>query len=165
MGIFVGYLLSDILASPSLKAVGYTFVFHHIAASCAWTYCASYQIMQPLAAFLQFNELSTPLLHLRQLLLYSGYTSKDSLLTIVNLSFFVFFGLIRVLPLPWIVLNWITTDYIAIKQEVGLGGALALSLFVMVHVGLQGSWFMTMCGKLVGMARGAFSTRHEEKKI
>lgn len=121
--------------------------------------------MQPLAAFLQFNELSTPLLHLRQLLLYSGYTSKDSLLTIVNLSFFVFFGLIRVLPLPWIVLNWITTDYIAIKQEVGLGGALALSLFVMVHVGLQGSWFMTMCGKLVGMARGAFSTRHEEKKI
>ena len=120
--------------------------------------------MQPLAAFLQFNELSTPLLHLRQLLLYSGYTSKDSLLTVVNLSFFVLFGLIRFLPLPWILYHWITTDFMAIKDEVGMGGACALSLFVMVHVGLQGSWFMTMCGKLVGMARGAFSKKEGGKE-
>ena len=163
MGIFVGYLLADVVASPSLSVLGYTFVFHHIAASLAWAYCASYRIMQPLAALLQFNELSTPLLHLRQLLLFSGCTSKDFSLTIVNLTFFALFGMIRVAPLPWIIFHWINTDFRAIKNEVGIGGAVVLSLFVTVHVGLQGSWFLTMCGKLVGMAKGAFSSKHTKK--
>jgi uncharacterized protein YhhL (DUF1145 family) len=154
------------IASPSLKVLGYEFAFHHLAASAAWTYCATYKIMQPLACFLQFNELSTPLLHLRQLLLFSGFTSKDTSLTVVNLIFFVVFGLIRFVPLPWIVYNWINTDYTAIKNEVGAGGAVALSLFVAAHVGLQGTWFFTMCGKLVVMAKRAFpsTTQHSKEK-
>lgn len=163
MGIFVGYLLADVFTSPSLQVLGYIFVFHHIAASIAWTYCASYRIMQPLAAFLQFNELSTPLLHLRQLLLFSGYTSKDANLTVVNLSFFLLFGLIRVVPLPWIVYNWIHTDYKAIQNEVGIAGAVALTIFVAVHVALQGSWFATMCGKLIGMTKRAVSSTQQTK--
>jgi uncharacterized protein YhhL (DUF1145 family) len=164
MGIFVGYLLADLMASPSFKVLGYIFVFHHLAASAAWTYCASYRIMQPLACFLQFNELSTPLLHLRQLLLFSGRTSKDLSLTIVNLSFFVLFGLIRFVPLPWIVYHWANTDYAAIKNEVGIGGAAALSMFVLAHVGLQSSWFITMCKKLAGMAKRALTTQQHTKE-
>lgn len=165
MGIFVGYLLADIVASPSLKVLGYIFVFHHISASAAWTYCASYRIMQPLACFLQFNELSTPLLHLRQLLLFSGCTSKNLSLTVTNLSFFLLFGLIRVVPLPWMVYHWVSTDYTAIRNEVGTSGAVALSMFVLAHVGLQGTWFVTMCKKLVGMAKRAFSTPQSSKEL
>jgi uncharacterized protein YhhL (DUF1145 family) len=153
------------ISSPSLKVLGYIFAFHHLAASAAWTYCAAYRIMQPLACFLQFNELSTPLLHLRQLLLFAGYTSKDTSLTIVNLLFFVLFGLIRFFPLPYIVYNWINIDYTAIKNEAGVGGAVALSMFVVAHVGLQGTWFFTMCRKLAVMAKRAFpgNTQHSKE--
>jgi len=165
MGIFVGYLLSDMYASPSVRAMGYIFAFHHLAASAAWTYCASHRIMQPLAVFLQFNELSTPLLHLRQLLMFAGCDGKrDVGLTIVNISFFLLFGLIRVAPLPWIVYHWVTTDYTAIKTEVGIGGAMVLSFFVAAHVGLQVSWFMIMCRKLVNMVGRSFNSRQHSKK-
>eukprot|EP00956_Cyclotella_meneghiniana_P006915 scaffold9334_cov71-Cyclotella_meneghiniana.AAC.3 len=80
MGIFVGYLLSDMYASPSLRALG----------------CDG---------------------------------KRDVGLTIVNISFFLLFGLIRVAPLPWIVYHWVTTDYTAIKTEVGIGGAMKVSQY------------------------------------
>lgn len=121
--------------------------------------------MQPLAVFLQFNELSTPLLHLRQMLMFAGRDGKNDIgLTIVNISFFLLFGMIRVGPLPWIVYHWILTDYTAIKIEVGIGGAIVLSFFVAAHVGLQVSWFMIMCRKLVNMVRRALNSKQHSKK-
>lgn len=59
---------------------------------------------------------------------------------------------------------WVNTEYTAIKSEVGISGAVALSIFIIVHVGLQGTWFVTMCKKLVGMAKLAFSTPQNVKE-
>jgi hypothetical protein len=162
MGIFVGYLLADIIASPSLQAIGYVFVFHHVAASIVWTYSASYRIMQLLACFLQFNEFSTPLLSLRHLMLTAGYTSGDKALSIVNIVFFASFGMIRVVPMPSIIWNWFYRDFGIVEKATGRGAALVVSAFVVVHVGLQGSWFMKMCRKLVGMMKGTNSKGRQE---
>ena len=151
MGFFVGYLITDVIFAPTLKILGYPFVVHHISAAMCWTYCASYRIMQPLASFLQFNELSTILMNLRQVLLTAGYTSSDPILTIVSLSFFVMFAAVRVFPLPFVVHQWIVRDFVSIRNEVGLGGAMLLSLFLAVNVMLQGSWFSMMVRKLIGM--------------
>ena len=151
MGFFVGYLITDVIFAPSLKILGYPFVVHHISAAMCWTYCASNRIMQPLASFLQFNELSTILMNLRQVLLTAGYTSSDPIVTIVSLLFFAMFAAVRVFPLPFVVHQWIVRDFVSIRNEVGLGGAVLLSLFLAVNVMLQGSWFSMMVRKLIGM--------------
>lgn len=151
MGYFVGYLITDVIFAPSLKILGYPFVVHHISAAMCWTYCASYRIMQPLASFLQFNELSTILMNLRQVLLTAGYTSSDPIVTIVSLSFFTMFAAVRVLPLPLVAHQWILRDFASIRDEVGLGSAMLLSVFLAVNVMLQGSWFSMMIRKLIGM--------------
>ena len=151
MGIFVGYLLTDVASAPSLAAMGYPFVLHHIAASVCWTYCACFRVMQPVAMLLQFNELSTPLMNLRQVLLTAGYHSNDLYVTVSSVAFFVAFGAVRVAPLPVMVYNWIYRDFDAIRKTIGIGGAIFLSFFFAVNALLQCGWFCIMCQKLMGM--------------
>lgn len=150
-GIFVGYLLADVALAPSFAIMGYPFVIHHLAASACWTYCACNRIMQPVACLFQFNELSTPLMNIRQYLLTAGYTSSDLPVAISSLIFFAAFGLIRVAPLPFVMKDWILRDFTAIQQETGVGGAILVSLFFAVNASLQIGWFFIMCQKLVGM--------------
>mmetsp|Transcript_19754 Transcript_19754/g.42470 ORF Transcript_19754/g.42470 Transcript_19754/m.42470 type:complete len:278 (+) Transcript_19754:74-907(+) len=162
MGFFVGYLLADTAKSPSFKDMGYVYVVHHAAASLCWTFCTCYRVMQPLSCFLQFNELSTPFMNVRQVMLTAGYKSSDLLVTIISLLFFFTFGAVRFFPLPFIIRNWVGRDYSAIQNEVGTGAAMMLSVFVAVHVFLQSSWFLQMCHKLIGMFRkGTKSTKSE----
>ena len=94
---------------------------------------------------LQFNELSTPLMNVRQVMLTAGYKSSDLPVTIISLLFFFTFGAVRFFPLPFIIRNWVGRDYSAIQNEVGTGAAMMLSVFVAVHVFLQSSWFLQMC--------------------
>jgi len=159
MGIFVGYLLADVASAPSMREMGYPFVIHHIAASACWTFSASNRVMQPVGCLFQFNELSTPLMNLRQYLLTAGYASSDLPMVVSSLSFFAVFGLVRVAPLPFVVRNWIVRDFVAVRKEIGTGGAILLSLFFAVNALLQCSWFFTMCQRLVGM----FSKRRKAK--
>ncbi|KAL3811645.1 hypothetical protein ACHAXA_001402, partial [Cyclostephanos tholiformis] len=151
MGIFVGYLLSDLYAAPSLGAMGYPFVVHHIAASACWTYCARYRVMQRIGCLFQFNEVSTPLMNLRQYLLTAGYGSGDMVVSMTSLAFFATFGLFRVAPLPFIARDWVREGYVAIRDEVGTGGAVVLTVFFAVNAALQCGWFYVMCRKVTGM--------------
>lgn len=151
MGFFVGYLITDTASSPSLKVLGLPYAIHHISASMCWTFCASNRIMQHLASFLQFNELSTVFMNVRQVLLTAGYKSSDGIVTVVSLSFFALFSAVRVFPLPFLVYKWINHEFVSIRDEVGWGGAGLLSLFLATNVMLQGSWFALMVRKLFGM--------------
>lgn len=151
MGFFVGYLLTDVVLAPSFKVMGYPFVLHHISASICWTFCASNRIMQPLANFLQFNELSTVLMNVRQVLLTAGYASSDPIVAVVSLIFFALFAAVRVVPLPFVVHKWISSDFVSIRKKVGLDSAMLLSLFLTLNVMLQCGWFSVMVRKLIGM--------------
>ncbi|KAL7533473.1 hypothetical protein ACHAXR_005257 [Thalassiosira sp. AJA248-18] len=151
MGIFVGYLLADVLSAPTFAIMGYPFVIHHFAASACWTFCACHRIMQPVGCLFQFNELSTPLMNIRQYYLTAGYKSSDLPVMVSTLSFFVAFGMVRVVPLPFVVKDWIYRDFGAIRGETGVGGAILLSVFFAVNALLQCSWFFIMCQKLAGI--------------
>ncbi len=151
MGIFVGYLVTDVACAPSLSDMGYPFVLHHVAASICWTYCACFRVMQPAAMLLQFNELSTPLLDLRQMLLTAGYDSNGLYVMVISVAFFVVFGMVRVAPLPFVIYHWIFRDFDTIRETIGLGGAVFLSFFFAVNALLQSGWFFIMCQKLMRM--------------
>ncbi|KAL7551843.1 hypothetical protein ACHAWF_015038 [Thalassiosira exigua] len=151
MGIFAGYLLADFAAAPSLEEMGYPFVLHHIAAATSWTFCACNEVMQPVASLLQFNELSTPWMNVRQYLLTAGCRSSDLPVSITSLGFFFTFGLVRVAPLPFLVRDWVYRDFDAIGEKLGTGSAVFLSLFFAINGCLQCGWFFIMCQKLAGM--------------
>ena len=166
MGIFVGYLLSDLFAAPSLKAMGYPFVAHHVAASACWAYCACHGVMQRVGCMFQFNEVSTPLMNLRQYLLTAGYGSGEPIVAITSLAFFAIFGLARVVPLPFVTRDWATRDYFAIRDKVGTRGAVLLSAFFAVNAALQCGWFYSMCRKVAKMmmAGGAKKEKRPRRK-
>lgn len=151
MGVFVGYLLSDMACAPSFEAMGYPFVLHHLAASACWTFCAYNSVMQRVGCLFQFNEVSTPLMNLRQYLLTAGYRSDNTIVIMCSLAFFTAFGLARVAPLPYVMRDWVYRDYFEIRDKVGPGGAVLLSVFFAVNAVLQVGWFYVMCRKLVGM--------------
>lgn len=151
MGIFVGYLLVDVAAAPSFDDMGYPYVIHHLTASACWTFCACNRIMQPVASLLQFNELSTPLMNIRQYLLTAGYKSSDLSLTVISLMFFATFALVRVAPLPFALRDWILRDFDATAKVSGASGGILLSLFFAVNAALQCTWFLIMCQRFVGM--------------
>ena len=99
--------------------------------------------------FLQFNELSTIVMNVRQALLTAGYTSSDTIVAMVSLIFFLLFTIVRVVPLPFVVYRWISSEFGIIQEKVGLSGALLVSMFLGLNVVLQGSWFVMMAGKFV----------------
>lgn len=153
MGVFVGYLVADALSAPSLEALGYPFAVHHVAAAACWSLGASARAMQPVACLLQFNELSTPLMNARQYLLTAGYRSSDLPVALCSLVFFAAFGLVRVAPLPFVVRDWVTRDFGAVRDVLGMGCAVLFSLFFVVNALLQCGWFFMMCRKIVRMIR------------
>lgn len=162
MGIFVGYLVTDVACAPSFAIMGHPFVLHHVAASICWTYSACFRVMQPVGLQLQFNELSTPMMNLRQVLITAGYASDHLSVVVSSLAFFVVFGMVRVVPLPFMVHNWIFREFHDIQKAIGLGGAVFLSFFFAVNAVLQCGWFYIMCHKLVGLMT---TTNKTEKKI
>ena len=162
MGFFVGYLLTDTALTPSFQVLGLPYVIHHLSASACWTFCASNRIMQPLACWLQFNELSTVMMNVRQVLLMAGYKSSDRIVMVVSLIFFALFSAVRVFPLPFVVRNWIAHEFVSIRNEVGLGGAALLSVFLAVNVILQGSWFVMMVRKIIGISTKKQSKSKEQ---
>ena len=165
-GIFVGYLIADILAL-GIQNLGVIFSIHHISASAAWTMVHSKKVMQWYSNFLQFNELSTIFVNIRQVLLTAGYTSSSKEVTISSLFMFLVFGVVRVLPLPWIVYNWITTDVWGVYDKAGTIPAIACSIFMTIHVTLQSYWFTLMATKFVSFLFGSgnsSSSKKEKKK-
>ena len=163
MGIFVGYLVTDVACAPSLLVMGYPFVLHHVAASICWTYCACFRVMQPVAMLLQFNELSTPFIDLRQMLLTAGYDSNGLYVMVISVAFFVVFGMVRVAPLPFVVYDWIFRDFVTIRETIGLGGAIFLSFFFAINALLQGGWFFIMCQKLMRMVKKEAPPKNTKK--
>jgi len=114
--------------------------------------------MQPVACLFQFNEVSTPLMNIRQYLLTAGYSGLS--VTISSLAFFVVFGLARVAPLPFVIKDWIYRDFHAIEIKIGLGSAIFLSIFFIVNSILQCGWFLIMIQKLISM----LSSKKSKKK-
>ena len=162
-GIFVGYLISDVVAI-GIKNLGNVFVVHHISASAAWILVVYHRTMQWYSSFLQFNELSTIFVNLRQLLLTAGYTSSSTEVTISSLAMFIVFGAIRVLPLPWIIYNWITTDAYGVYEKVGTVPAILCSCFMAIHVCLQSYWFSLMAKKFISFLFGSSKDKDKKKK-
>mmetsp|Transcript_10919 Transcript_10919/g.16873 ORF Transcript_10919/g.16873 Transcript_10919/m.16873 type:complete len:277 (-) Transcript_10919:180-1010(-) len=154
MGVFVGYLIADAWYL-GVEKLGPLFTAHHYAAAACWTMNAYLHSMQRLACQLQFCELSTILMNLRQLLLTAGYESSSTLLTVVTLLFFVAFGLVRVATLPSILGQWMKQgEFQMIWEHNGAGPALATSFFIAVHTFLQTFWFSLMVRKLMKLVLG-----------
>ena len=118
--------------------------------------------MQPVACLFQFNEVSTPLMNIRQYLLTAGYKSSDLSVTISSLTFFVVFGLARVAPLPFVIKDWIYRDFHAIEMKIGLKKAIFLSIFFIVNTILQCGWYLIMIQKLISMLS---SKKSKKKKV
>mmetsp|Transcript_3173 Transcript_3173/g.8107 ORF Transcript_3173/g.8107 Transcript_3173/m.8107 type:complete len:285 (+) Transcript_3173:132-986(+) len=163
MGIFVGYLLTDVASAPSFAVMGYPFVVHHLAASACWTFSACNRVMQPVGLLFQFNELSTLLMNVRQFLLTAGYASSDPPVLVSGLVFMLLFGLVRVAPLPFVIKDWIYRDFDAIRGKIGLGGATLLSAFFAVNASLQCGWFFIMCQRIVELL-GKLLRKQPKKK-
>ena len=90
-------------------------------------------------------------MNIRQYLLTAGYKSSDVSVSISSLVFFIVFGLVRVVPVPFVIKNWISRDYDAIRLAIGSGGAILLSAFFAVNALLQCGWFLIMIQKLLSM--------------
>lgn len=116
--------------------------------------------MQPVGVLFQFNELSTPLMNVRQYLFTAGYAGSSLPVSVSGLVFFAAFGLVRVAPLPFVIRDWILRDFDAVRMEIGAGGAILLSIFFAINGALQCGWFFIMCQKLVEM----FMSSKEPKK-
>jgi len=152
-GVFVGYLLADYSLLPA-DVLGTIFTVHHLSASACWILSGHSRIMQYYASFLQFCEFSTLFMNARQVVLTAGYSSSSSVASFSSLGLFVSFFLVRVLPLPKIVYDWLTTDCVSLYEKHGLYIAMAFSLFLTIHVGLQSFWFSLMVKKIIGIVAG-----------
>jgi hypothetical protein len=122
------------------------------------------QVMQPVGCLFQFNELSTPLLNVRQYLLTAEYASSNPQVAISSLVFFSVFGLVRVAPLPFVIRSWILRDFEAVRRKIGTGGAIFLTLFFALQACLQCGWFFIMCRKFVEMFRNLMGKQPKRKE-
>lgn len=147
-GIFVGYLMTD-CALCGHKILGPAMTVHHISASFAWWIFAATRSAQWYSCFLQFNELSTPFVNARMVVLTAGYPSSGLEVTVASLAMFTIFGVVRVAPLPKIVYNFVTVDFEAVRNMTGPRLTALFSIFFAVHVCLQTYWFSLMLRKVV----------------
>lgn len=162
-GIFVGYLIGD-YNMMGYKDLGPIFTLHHMSASLAWTVSNHLRTMQWYQCFLQFCEFSTIFLDFRQYVLTSGYPKNSTIATLANLGLFLSFFAVRVLPLPIILYRWITNDFSSLREVHGMTVAVANSLFLTIHVGLQSFWFSLMVKKLVATVAGKPWSASSSKK-
>jgi len=160
-GVFVGYLLADFaLLGP--KDLGLMYTVHHVSAMAIWTWSASSGAMQWYASALQFCELSTIPLNLRQWILTSGYDSGSPLAVGVSLAFMASFFVVRVLPLPVLLWQWVNGDYTKLASETTTALALASTASLVIHACLQSFWFSLMVRKLLKMIKGG-SKKDDDK--
>ena len=152
-GIFVGYLVADFLVCGPAN-LGPMYCVHHVSAALIWTWSTGLGAMQWYASMLQFCELSTIFMNLRQWVLTAGYDSGSSTVLGVSLAFFATFFGVRVLPLPGLVYKWLTNDFAQLSAEKGTAVALASSSTLLIHVGLQSFWFMLMVKKIIKLVTG-----------
>ena len=145
-GIFAGYMVADYVKN-GYKILGLGLTIHHTTAFLAWTLSAYLQTMQWQTSLLQFCELSTIVLNLRQFLLTTGY--DGTIMTIVNLTFMGSFTIVRVVPLPMILKELYNTGFIDMKNKDGLIMAIGGTVFTLIHAGLQLTWFSFMVKKLI----------------
>lgn len=153
-GIFVGYLMAD-FAFLRPRKLGTQYVMHHLSAIVCWTMAQSLQSFQFVAQLLQFCEFSTIFMNLRQFYLTAGYDSSSKPVVWSSLAFFVSFGLVRVAPLPWILYQWLTQDFVLVRDNIGWGAALSFSAFFAVHTTLQVMWFRLMVQRVLAKFTGA----------
>jgi len=152
-GVFVGYLLADYSLLPA-TTLGPLFTVHHLSASACWILSSHSRIIQYYLSNLQFCEFSTLFMNARQVVFTAGYSSSTSVARFLSLGMFVSFFVVRVLPLPKLVYYWITTDCVSLYEKHGLYVAMAFSVFLAIHVGLQSFWFSLMMKKVIEMVAG-----------
>jgi hypothetical protein len=152
-GIFVGYLLADFLIIGP-KDLGLAYCIHHLSAIWIWTWGTCQGAMQWYASMLQFCELSTIFMNIRQWVLTAGYSSGSSVTLGVSMLFFLSFFAVRVFPLPKLVYQWVTNDYNQLAGEKGTPLALASTSTLLLHVLLQSFWFMLMVKKIAKLVTG-----------
>ena len=162
-GIFVGYLMADFFFLGP-KKLGTAYVFHHLSASVAWTMALLLNVFQFPGQLLQFCELSTIFMNLRQLYLTAGYDSSSVPVLASSLTFFASFAAVRVLPLVPLLHKWVTLDFGVIRDEVGIWAAVSYSGFLAIHAGLQCTWFHIMLKKLVAKFFGGGGNKKVEEK-
>eukprot|EP00946_MAST-07B_sp_MAST-7B-sp1_P003226 g3226.t1 len=152
MGVFVGYLISDHatvgdIDSPLMAA-------HHLGASLAWTISVSVKSMQWYAQFLQMNELSTIFVNLRQLFMKSGYHSESLPVKTMSLATFATFGIVRIMPLPHLVWQWVMRDFAVMHAKDGAAAAYFYSGLFVFHVSMQSFWYALMIKKFLSAILG-----------
>lgn len=152
-GVFAGYMVAD-YSKCGFRTLGTAFTIHHSFACAAWTLSAYLRSMQWQTALLQFCELSTIFMNLRQLLLTAGYASDGAAVTVVSLIFMISFGAVRVLPLPMILRELFLTGFVDMKNKDGLIAALCGAGFTILHTILQLMWFSIMMKKLFSVVLG-----------
>eukprot|EP00946_MAST-07B_sp_MAST-7B-sp1_P003437 g3437.t1 len=162
MGVFVGYLISDHAAvgdidSPLMAA-------HHLGASLAWTISVSVKSMQWYAQFLQLNELSTIFVNLRQIFKRSGYHSESLPVKAMSLATFATFGIVRIMPLPHLIWQWVRRDFAVMHAKDGAAAAWFYSGLFMFHVSMQSFWYALMIKKFLGALLGGGSSGDTESR-
>mmetsp|Transcript_11112 Transcript_11112/g.23000 ORF Transcript_11112/g.23000 Transcript_11112/m.23000 type:complete len:268 (+) Transcript_11112:54-857(+) len=147
-GIFVGYLIADFFVCGPVD-LGPMYVVHHLSAAGIWTWSTGFGAMQWYGSMLQFCELSTIFMNLRQWILTAGYPSGSPVVLSVSMAFFFTFFAVRVMPLPGLVYKWVTNDFAKLSDEKGIALALGSSSTLLIHLLLQSFWFMLMVKKIV----------------
>lgn len=159
-GFFAGYMIADY--SKTYKDLETAYVVHHIASCAAWFLSAYLRSMQWQTTLLQFCEVSTFFLNLRQFFLTSGYPSSGTTMTVTNLIFFLSFTAVRVVPLPMILREWATLGFHDMRAKDGFAMASVGTMFTLIHCALQTTWFAIMVKKLVQVLSGAKDKEEDE---
>lgn len=162
-GVFAGYMVAD-YSKCGFKTLGIAFTVHHVFAMAAWTLSAYLRSMQWQTALLQFCELSTIFMNLRQLLLTAGYASDGAAVTVVSLIFMISFFAVRVVPLPMILRELFLTGFVDMRDKDGLFFALCGAGFTMLHAALQLMWFSIMMKKLFSVVLGNDKKKEKDGK-
>ena len=147
-GVFVGYLAADFCLLGPVD-LGPAYIVHHLSAMAIWSWSTCLGAMQWYASFLQFAEFSTIFLNLRQWVLTAGYPSDSPLAMGISLLFFTSFFVVRVIPLPVLVIQWVTFDFQKLLEEKGKVLAVASSVTLTIHLLLQSFWFFLMVNKIL----------------
>eukprot|EP00526_Cylindrotheca_closterium_P014460 CAMPEP_0113630974 /NCGR_PEP_ID=MMETSP0017_2-20120614/16097_1 /TAXON_ID=2856 /ORGANISM="Cylindrotheca closterium" /LENGTH=280 /DNA_ID=CAMNT_0000541467 /DNA_START=1 /DNA_END=843 /DNA_ORIENTATION=+ /assembly_acc=CAM_ASM_000147 len=159
-GFFAGYMIADY--TRTYEDLEPAYVVHHVASCAAWILSGILRSMQWQTTLLQFCEFSTFFLNLRQFFLTSGYPSDGTTMTVTNLVFFFTFTAVRVVPLPMILREWVTSGFRDMRAKDGLAMATVGTMFTMIHTGLQTAWFGMMLKKLIQVVTGS-DGKHKNK--
>ena len=171
MGMFVTYLLSDLSVMAYYAFVRGEYasnfwpsVAHHVLASASWTAAISTKSVQWYGCFWMIAELSTVFVNLRHMLYKCDLKSSAAYFyngLAMTLSFFA----VRVLPLPFTLFNFFSTDAAEMRAANGTGFAAFISFCVIFNAGLQSYWFGLMAkGALKVLLKGDEDAGEAKKK-